>query len=155
MGNFLPSTTPTNIIDEQIKEECIVMYSTTVCSFCTKAKSLMSEMGLKYSTVEIDQVPPSEGGRISHDLRAKTRIMTVSVLHNISSILHHFLNHFSTLGLPENSLFLYSEKRNVLNKCEFISPIGSRSVAFRRRSNVSQGEAVLLGTNHRFMGYRE
>ena len=78
MGNSLTSkNTNINIIDEQIKKECIVMYSTTVCSFCTKAKALMDEMGLQYSTVEIDKIPPTEGGRVSHDLRAKTRIMTV------------------------------------------------------------------------------
>ena len=79
MGNSFTSNNnnTSNIIDEQIKKECVVMYSTTVCSFCTKAKALMNEMGLEYSTVEIDKIPPTEGGRVSHDLRAKTRVMTV------------------------------------------------------------------------------
>ena len=65
-----------------------MIYSTTVCSFCTKAKALMDEMGLEYSTVEIDKIPPSEGGRISHDLRAKTRMMTVrKVISCVNSVI--------------------------------------------------------------------
>jgi len=70
----------TTSVDEKIKENCVVVYSTTVCSFCNKAKSLLDEMQLGYHAVEIDQMPPTEGGKLSSELREKTRMLTVSIL---------------------------------------------------------------------------
>lgn len=68
------------LIDEHIKNHCIVVYSTTVCGFCTKAKSLLSELNLDYSVVELDGLGPSEGGMTSQELIKKTNIRTVSVI---------------------------------------------------------------------------
>ena len=83
MGNTLtnPPVSTLTSIDEKIKENCIVVYSTTVCGFCTKAKRLMDEMGLNYSVVEIDKLSPSEGGQVSRSLSEKTQMRTVSFLH--------------------------------------------------------------------------
>ena len=82
MGNtFTNTSTSSTLIDEKISTNCIVVYSTTVCGFCTKAKRLMDEMGLQYSVVEIDRLGPSEGGHVSRSLTEKTNMRTVSRKH--------------------------------------------------------------------------
>lgn len=67
-----------SIIDQQTKEHCIFMYSTTVCSFCTKAKTLLNDLDLDFGLVELNKLAPGESGQIVLELRERTKQNTVS-----------------------------------------------------------------------------
>ena len=77
MGNFFTNE-KSSIIDEQVNEHCIFIYSTTVCSFCTKTKQLLDEISAEYGVVELNTLSPSLGGQIFNQLYQRTHINTVS-----------------------------------------------------------------------------
>ena len=66
------------LIDQHIKEHCVVVYSTTVCGFCTKAKRLLAESNIDYNVVEINELTPKYGGAVTQELIQKTNTRTVS-----------------------------------------------------------------------------
>lgn len=82
MGNYW-SGTPPSMLDEQIKTHCIVVYSTTVCAFCSRTKNLLNDMNLSYHVVELDQMAHHEGGKVAQELRNKTRMLSVGLYFDI------------------------------------------------------------------------
>ena len=62
------SPVPAESIDKRIKDRCVVIFSTTVCSYCTKTKELLKTMNIDYKSIELDQMEPSEGGKLTPDL---------------------------------------------------------------------------------------
>lgn len=75
MGNMW--TASTAVIDNHIRQHCVVMYSTTICSYCTKTKQLLSELNIDCDVVELNLLSPSDGGHVSQDLIKKTNVRTV------------------------------------------------------------------------------
>ena len=60
-------------LQSQISEESCVIYATTTCPMCTKAKITLKRMGAVFTTVELDRVD----GAIKTELIAITGVTTV------------------------------------------------------------------------------
>ncbi|XP_077013402.1 glutaredoxin 2 isoform X1 [Tamandua tetradactyla] len=50
------ASAPVNQIQETISDNCVVIFSKTSCSYCTRAKNLFRDMGIKYKVVELDML---------------------------------------------------------------------------------------------------
>ena len=66
------------IVDKIIGEDCVVVFSTKTCSFCQKAKDSLSNMGIPFNAVELDE-PGKESSKIVTDLTKITGERTVCV----------------------------------------------------------------------------
>ncbi|KAF1776344.1 Glutaredoxin subgroup [Phytophthora cactorum] len=51
-------------VQAQIAASPIVVYSKSYCPYCTKTKTLLTELGAKYEVVELDQI---DGGSEQQD----------------------------------------------------------------------------------------
>ncbi|KAI9994382.1 hypothetical protein PInf_010992 [Phytophthora infestans] len=51
-------------VQTQIAASPVVVYSKSYCRYCTKTKTLLTELGAKYEVVELDQI---EGGSEQQD----------------------------------------------------------------------------------------
>ena len=86
MGNAAPRDLPPvdmtpSIIDEQVGEHCIFLYSTTVCGYCTKAKSLLNHINAEFGVAELDTMSSRESGNVFNNLVKRTNCRTVCILH--------------------------------------------------------------------------
>ncbi|XP_047131822.1 glutaredoxin-2, mitochondrial [Hydra vulgaris] len=76
MGNT-SSQVSVESIDNKIKNDCVVLFSTTICGYCDKAKELLNTMNIKYKCIELDKMEPPEGGKLTFELMKKTNCRTV------------------------------------------------------------------------------
>ncbi len=85
MGSSFSSTdsqkerTPLGYVDTEILKNCVVLFSTTTCKYCDKAKESFSQMGVNYKLVELDQLG-SNGFKITTELTQKTGLRTVCIV---------------------------------------------------------------------------
>ena len=81
MGNSQPTPSSgvgSTIIEDQVAEHCVFIYSATYCSYCTKAKNLLNDMNAQYGAVELDKLNSRESGHVFENLVRKTNVRTVS-----------------------------------------------------------------------------
>ena len=100
MGNAAPRDLPPvdmtpSIIDEQVGEHCIFLYSTTVCGYCTKAKSLLNHINAEYGVAELDTMSSRESGNVFNNLVKRTNCRTVGTFLNKLSNLARCRNFYS------------------------------------------------------------
>uniref|UniRef100_A0AAV1UC74 Glutaredoxin domain-containing protein n=1 Tax=Peronospora matthiolae TaxID=2874970 RepID=A0AAV1UC74_9STRA len=62
-------------VEAQIAASPVVVYSKTYCPYCTKTKTLLTQLGVKFEVVELDQV--SEGSEQQNALEQITGQSTV------------------------------------------------------------------------------
>ncbi|CAF0756967.1 unnamed protein product [Brachionus calyciflorus] len=69
-----------DFIQKTVNSNKIVVFSKTNCSYCTRAKALLSDLNLEYNTIELDrneQCPESNCQSLIKSLVYQTRIRTV------------------------------------------------------------------------------
>ena len=64
------------LIDGTIINNCVVMFSTTRCKYCDKAKTSLSRMGVNFKSVELDLLG-TNSFKVSNELTQKTGLRTV------------------------------------------------------------------------------
>ncbi|TPX31527.1 hypothetical protein SmJEL517_g05173 [Synchytrium microbalum] len=80
-GRRLPTISTTHmagiktLVDSQIHDNAVQMYSKSYCPYCKKAKALLDSMNIKYSVLELDQI--ENGSEIQRYLKEKTSQTTV------------------------------------------------------------------------------
>lgn len=73
-----PTTTVTTaeaVVEKNIQENKIMVFSKSTCPFCVQVKELFSSLGLPYSAIELDQM--EDGREIQAELKRKTGQATV------------------------------------------------------------------------------
>eukprot|EP00794_Sanderia_malayensis_P016741 gene16741-18435_t len=63
-------------VDNEIIENCVVVFSTTTCKYCDQAKQSLNEMGVRYKPIEIDLLGRNSF-KVSSELSKKTGLRTV------------------------------------------------------------------------------
>lgn len=51
-------------IQKFVSKNKVAMFSFTTCPFCRRAKDFLSEQGIKYAVMELDELPGNEGNQI-------------------------------------------------------------------------------------------
>ena len=64
------------LVDNAVLKECVVMFSTTSCKYCEKAKTALTNLGIKFNVIELD-LQGSNGFTYSKELEIKTGARTV------------------------------------------------------------------------------
>jgi glutaredoxin 3 len=77
MGAF-NSTRQLDFVRETVRENCVVIFSTTTCPYCHMAKDVFSQMGVTAKVIELNQ--RSDGADIMQALRPLTKMSTVRAL---------------------------------------------------------------------------
>lgn len=67
----------TETISSLISQHDVVIFSKTTCPYCSKAKGVMEEEGIKFHVYEIDQLPAAEGALMQDKLAEMTGARTV------------------------------------------------------------------------------
>ena len=63
-------------VDSAILENCVVMFSTTSCKYCNKAKQSLTDFGVRFKVVELDLLGRNSF-KVSSELSLKTGQRTV------------------------------------------------------------------------------
>eukprot|EP00112_Aurelia_sp_Birch-Aquarium-sp1_P017808 Seg417.9 transcript_id=Seg417.9/GoldUCD/mRNA.D3Y31 product="Glutaredoxin-2 mitochondrial" protein_id=Seg417.9/GoldUCD/D3Y31 len=63
-------------VDTAILENCVVMFSTTSCKYCNKAKQSLTDFGVRFKVVELDLLGRNSF-KVSSELSLKTGQRTV------------------------------------------------------------------------------
>eukprot|EP01122_Echinamoeba_exundans_P015718 TRINITY_DN7602_c0_g1_i1.p1 TRINITY_DN7602_c0_g1~~TRINITY_DN7602_c0_g1_i1.p1 ORF type:complete len:161 (-),score=36.48 TRINITY_DN7602_c0_g1_i1:19-501(-) len=71
----MSSSDPTQFVDNAINKDPVVVFSKSWCPYCAKVKKLFSEIGVKATVYELDQMP--DGDAIQKALQAKSSQKTV------------------------------------------------------------------------------
>ena len=64
------------LVDSAILDECVVVFSTTSCKYCDKAKTVLSKLGIKFKVIELD-LQGMNGFKYTKELEKKTGARTV------------------------------------------------------------------------------
>nr|XP_020457574.1 glutaredoxin 2 [Monopterus albus] len=82
MGNFTSSTTRglsnaacAQYVQEEVSQNCVVIFSKTTCPYCTMAKNVFNEIGAIYKVIELDE--HNDGTRLQEVLAQMTGARTV------------------------------------------------------------------------------
>lgn len=125
MGNMW--TASTAVIDNHIRQHCVVMYSTTICSYCTKTKQLLSELNIDCDVVELNLLSPSDGGHVSQDLIKKTNVRTVGV--SCSDNVVEILLSLHRKRVCDRFMHIRSDLFGVKSKSDFLEVFLTRPVS--------------------------
>lgn len=63
-GNNFDRDKTKDTIQKFINENNVAMFSFTTCPFCRRAKDYLTEQGIKYAVLELDELPDNEGNEI-------------------------------------------------------------------------------------------
>lgn len=63
------------LIQNTIEGNCVVIFSKTTCNFCSMAKRLFRDLGVNYVAVELDRI--EDGSHLQQVLSSRTGITTV------------------------------------------------------------------------------
>ena len=66
-------------VDSAILENCVVMFSTTSCKYCNKAKQSLTDFGVRFKVVELDLLGRNSF-KVSSELSLKTGQRTVKFI---------------------------------------------------------------------------
>ena len=64
------------LVDNAILNECVVVFSTTSCKYCDKAKTVLSNLGIKFKAIELD-LQGINSFKYTKELQTKTGARTV------------------------------------------------------------------------------
>ncbi|CAL2036357.1 CBN-GLRX-21 protein [Caenorhabditis brenneri] len=95
-----------DVVQEQVKNDPVVMYTKTSCTFCTKAKDLLSNVRVTYKEVNLDDLKanlPKEYLGIVNGLVYTTRQTSVPQIF----ICGRFVGGFTELEALRNSGHLF------------------------------------------------
>ena len=100
-------------VDEKIASDKVVVFSKSYCPFCTKAKTALNSTGVKYTLLEIEDLPDMDD--IQDYLRSLSGIRSVSF----------FEHSLSVYGLPVMcQIFYQCEELNLSLLRNFVATHG-------------------------------
>ena len=76
MGAGGSSLEARNFIKQLVRQNCVVIFSTTTCPYCRMAKDVFTRLDVSIKVVELNQL--REGRDIFNELRTITQLTTVS-----------------------------------------------------------------------------
>jgi len=76
MGVGSSSVEARQFIKRLVRQNCVVIFSTTTCPYCRIAKEMFNRLNVSVKVVELNQI--REGQRILQELRTITQLSTVS-----------------------------------------------------------------------------
>ena len=96
-------------VEGAILSNCVVMFSTTTCKFCEKAKLSLANLGVRYKVIELDLLGKNSFV-YSKELSLKTGVRTVcnsdfmlnqlcQVLCSLAAPMHDKTIYFTHLGI--------------------------------------------------------
>ncbi|XP_014675001.1 PREDICTED: glutaredoxin-like [Priapulus caudatus] len=71
----LLSSKEAKFVQDQIKENCVVVFSKSTCSYCRDAKGRLEKLNVPFSRIELNQ--RADGGTIQNVLHTMTGTRTV------------------------------------------------------------------------------
>jgi len=77
MGVGRSSFESREFIRRLVRQNCVVIFSTTTCPYCRVAKDVFTKLDVKVKVVELNQIP--QGRDILQELYTITRLNTVSL----------------------------------------------------------------------------
>ena len=78
------------LVDSAILTNCVVVFSTTSCKFCDKAKTVLTNLGIRFKVIELD-LEGKNSFKYSKELESKTGARTVCVFQHHGDLLDTFL----------------------------------------------------------------
>ena len=78
------------LVDSAILSNCVVVFSTTSCKFCDKAKTVLTNLGIRFKVIELD-LEGINSFKYSKELQSKTGALTVCVFRHHGDVLDTFL----------------------------------------------------------------
>jgi len=76
MGVGSSSFEPRQFIKNLVRQNCVVIFSTTTCPYCRMAKDVFSRLDVSVKVVELNQMP--QGRDVLQQLYTITQLSTVS-----------------------------------------------------------------------------